>query len=87
MIAAARLDHVGARDGTALLLRHWPVRAGEPWAALLIVHGLAEHCGRYEHVGSQLAQAGIDTHALRPARVRWIGRRASVHRSLVAAPR
>lgn len=63
MIATARVDHVGARDGTALLLRHWPVRAGEPWAAMLIVHGLAEHCGRYEHVGSQLADAGIDTHA------------------------
>ena len=63
MIAAARVDHVGARDGTALLLRHWPVPSGEPWAALLIVHGLAEHCGRYEHVGSQLADAGIDTHA------------------------
>ena len=30
---------------------------------MLIVHGLAEHCGRYEHVGSQLAEAGIDTHA------------------------
>jgi alpha-beta hydrolase superfamily lysophospholipase len=30
---------------------------------MLIVHGLAEHCGRYEHVGTQLAEAGIDTHA------------------------
>jgi acylglycerol lipase len=63
MAAAARVDHVGARDGTALLLRHWAVKSGEPWAAMLIVHGLAEHCGRYEHVGSQLASAGIDTHA------------------------
>jgi alpha-beta hydrolase superfamily lysophospholipase len=63
MATAARVDHVGARDGTALLLRHWPVTAGEPWAAMLIVHGLAEHCGRYEHVGSQLASAGVDTHA------------------------
>lgn len=63
MTAAARVDHVGARDGTALLVRHWPVTTGEPWASMLIVHGLAEHCGRYEHVGSQLAQAGIDTHA------------------------
>ena len=59
----ARVDHVGARDGTPLLLRHWPVARGEPWAAMLIVHGLAEHCGRYEHVGARLADAGIDTHA------------------------
>ena len=29
---------------------------------MLIVHGLAEHSGRYEHVGAQLAAAGIDTH-------------------------
>jgi alpha-beta hydrolase superfamily lysophospholipase len=63
MAAAARVDHVGARDGTSLLLRHWRVAAGEPWAAMLIVHGLAEHCGRYEHVGAQLAEAGIDAHA------------------------
>lgn len=63
MAAAARVDHVGARDGTALLLRHWPVRTGEPWASMLIVHGLAEHCGRYEHVGAQLADAGIEAHA------------------------
>lgn len=63
MAVAARVDHVGARDGTALLLRHWPVAGGEPWASMLIVHGLAEHCGRYEHVGAQLAGAGIETHA------------------------
>jgi acylglycerol lipase len=62
-VGAARVAHVGARDGTALLLRHWPARSGEPWAAMLLVHGLAEHCGRYEHVGAQLADAGIDTHA------------------------
>ncbi len=58
----ARIDHVGARDGTALLLRHWPVASGDPWAAMLLVHGLAEHCGRYEHVGAQLSGSGIDTH-------------------------
>lgn len=59
----ARVDHVPARDGTSLLIRHWPVPAGEPWATMLLVHGLAEHSGRYEHVGLQLSEAGIDTHA------------------------
>jgi acylglycerol lipase len=29
---------------------------------MLLVHGIAEHCGRYEHVGAQLADAGIDSH-------------------------
>jgi acylglycerol lipase len=62
MAAQASIEHVVARDGTPLLLRHWAVDSGEPWASMLIVHGLAEHCGRYEHVGTQLAKAGIDVH-------------------------
>jgi alpha-beta hydrolase superfamily lysophospholipase len=48
-----------ARDGTSIHVRHWPA-AGEPWAYALLVHGLAEHSGRYEHVGGWLADAGID---------------------------
>ncbi len=47
-------------DGTELLTRHWP--AIDPWAGVLLVHGLGEHSGRYEHVGAQLAAAGIDAH-------------------------
>jgi alpha-beta hydrolase superfamily lysophospholipase len=48
-------------DGVGLLTRHWP--ATDPWAAMLIVHGLGEQCGRYEHVGDHFAAAGIDTYA------------------------
>lgn len=33
--------------------------AGEPWAEVVVVHGLGEHSGRYEHVGSQMAEAGL----------------------------
>jgi alpha-beta hydrolase superfamily lysophospholipase len=62
MDAAATIEHVATRDGTQLLLRHWPVPNGEPWAAMVAVHGLAEHCGRYEHVGAQLARGGLDVH-------------------------
>jgi alpha-beta hydrolase superfamily lysophospholipase len=57
------VEHIAARDGTSLLLRHWPVEHGDAWASLLLVHGLAEHSGRYERVGAQLANAGIDTFA------------------------
>lgn len=63
MTAAARIEQVGAKDGTSLLVRHWPVQTGEPWASMILVHGLAEHSGRYEHVGAQVAAAGIEAFA------------------------
>jgi alpha-beta hydrolase superfamily lysophospholipase len=55
---------VPAADGTVLLTRHWPAVGGDPpWASVLLVHGLGEHSGRYEHVGEALATAGLDVHA------------------------
>jgi acylglycerol lipase len=48
-------------DGTSLRTRHWP--AAEPWASVLIVHGLGEQSGRYEHVGDHYARAGIEAFA------------------------
>lgn len=62
------VSRVTAADGTELLARHWPTDeaeaggawAGQPWASVLLVHGLGEHSGRYEHVGDQFAAAGID---------------------------
>jgi alpha-beta hydrolase superfamily lysophospholipase len=72
--------HVAARDGTPIYVRRWPA-AGEPWAAAMLVHGLAEHSGRYDRVGRQLASSGIETAALD---LRGFGRsggsRASVDR-------
>lgn len=47
-----------ATDGTRLFTRHWP--AQRPRAALVLVHGLGEHLGRYEHVGAGFSGAGID---------------------------
>ena len=64
MSVPAEVQHVAARDGTPLVVRHWAVQSGEPWASLVLVHGLAEHSGRYEHVGGQLAEAGIEVFAL-----------------------
>ena len=46
-------------DGFTQLRRHWA--ADEPRANMLIVHGIGEHSGRYEHVGSFFADQGIDT--------------------------
>ena len=49
------------RTGVTELRRRW--HASDPWATALIVHGLAEHSGRYERAGGQLASTGIDTYA------------------------
>jgi alpha-beta hydrolase superfamily lysophospholipase len=64
------VSHVSAADGTDLLIRHWTAAAdadetlaGSAWASVLLVHGLGEHSGRYEHVGAQMAAAGLEAHA------------------------
>jgi len=54
------IETLAARDGTALLTRRWPP-AGEPWATLLVVHGLGEHSGRHEATAGRFAAAGIAT--------------------------
>jgi alpha-beta hydrolase superfamily lysophospholipase len=46
-------------DGTGELVRTWPA-AGEPWAVLVVVHGLGEHSGRYEPVAGPASAAGIE---------------------------
>ncbi len=55
-------ERAAARDGTELLVRRWQP-ATDPWASVLLVHGIAEHSGRYEHVGRQLADAGLAVEA------------------------
>ncbi len=45
-------------DGLTQLRRRWPVVS--PKAAVLLVHGIGEHSGRYEHVGKFLAANGYD---------------------------
>lgn len=47
------------RDGLTQLRRHWPVASAK--SAVLLVHGIGEHSGRYEHVGAHLAARGFDT--------------------------
>ncbi len=57
------IDHGTTRDGLIQHRRRW--HAGDDArAAVLILHGIAEHSGRYEHVGRRLAAAGFDTVAI-----------------------
>ena len=89
----ARGAHVGrvhAADGTALATRHWRTPPDTvPWAHLLLVHGLGEHSGRYEHVGRRLADAGIDVRAYDQrgfgasgGRRAWVARWSQLHDDL-----
>ena len=42
------------------LVREW-VPEGTPRAHIVLVHGISEHCGRYERTGSLLAESGFFT--------------------------
>lgn len=44
-------------DGIELYLQAW--MPNSPKAALLLVHGLGEHSGRYSHLAGKLVEAGI----------------------------
>jgi acylglycerol lipase len=59
--ASSETSSIASADGTPLLVRCWA--ASDPWARMLLVHGLAEHSGRYERTGRLLAEAGIDVTA------------------------
>ncbi len=68
-----------ARDGTMIAVRRWPVQ--DPKAAMLIVHGLGEHSGRYDHVARFFNGRGIDVtafdlrgHGLSGGRRAYVGR-------------
>ncbi len=54
----ATVGHATARDGVPLLTREWPA-PGEPRARILLVHGIAEHSGRYDRPASLLAKDGF----------------------------
>ena len=58
-----------ANDGTTIATQRWTTSS--PKAAIVLVHGLAEHIGRYDHVGSQLAALGFD---VRGSDLRGFGR-------------
>jgi alpha-beta hydrolase superfamily lysophospholipase len=50
------------QDGTAIFTREWAAADGVPRGSLLIVHGLGEHSGRYDHVAERLTAIGLTVH-------------------------
>ena len=61
--AGAVVDYGVTRDGLIQLRRRWPA-AGSARAAVYVLHGVAEHSGRYEHVGAALAGRGFEVVAV-----------------------
>ena len=59
MTITSTTDHGTTRDGLIQLRRRWEP-TGSARAAVVLIHGLGEHSGRYEHVGGHLADAGFD---------------------------
>jgi acylglycerol lipase len=57
--SSSTTSSLAANDGTRLLLRHWAA-TGNPWASVLLIHGVGEHSGRYERTAGLFARAGID---------------------------
>lgn len=54
-------QHLRAGDGTRLFRRSWLPES--PHRTVLLVHGYAEHSGRYEEMASWLANRGAAVHA------------------------
>jgi predicted alpha/beta hydrolase len=49
-----------AHDGSNLAVVDWPLPSGAPSRGLVvIVHGLGEHAGRYDHVAERLNSWGF----------------------------
>lgn len=62
MTVAAAEGHLVSSDGLKLFYRRWP--APQPRAICLLVHGLAEHSGRYGHLAETLARQQVAVLAL-----------------------
>ena len=58
---ASQVAEATSRRGVAQLRRTW--KATQPVGSALILHGISEHSGRYEHVGSTFAAAGFSAYA------------------------
>jgi len=54
-------SHLPGATGQLLFRRSWLPRTAE--RIIILVHGYAEHSGRYEHTASDLARAGFEVHA------------------------
>ena len=80
MPPSGETDTFHTHDGLSLATRRWTPSAA-PEAHVLLVHGYAEHCGRYDHVAEPFVEQGAAVHAYdQRGHGRSEGRRAYVDR-------
>lgn len=59
-MSASTLSTFTASDGDNIALQEWPLADGvSPRGAVVLVHGLGEHAGRYDHVARRLNAWGF----------------------------
>ena len=59
----SRVDTLAGPHGMRLKVREWS-RTSSPTAVMALVHGLAEHSGRYEAFAGAMNRSGIDVYAV-----------------------
>ena len=60
MTAETTLSTFVASDGDNLAVQDWPLEPGQPLrGVVIVVHGLGEHAGRYDHVARRLNHWGF----------------------------
>ncbi|KAF9317807.1 hypothetical protein BG003_000273 [Podila horticola] len=59
---ASKIEWIKAEDGHNIFTKTW-YSVGTPVASIVFVHGLGEHCVRYDHVFEEFNKAGFQVHA------------------------
>ncbi|KAG0083129.1 hypothetical protein BGZ93_003386 [Podila epicladia] len=58
----SKVEWIQAEDGHNIFTKTW-YAVGTPVASIVFVHGLGEHCVRYDHVFEEFNKAGFQVHA------------------------